>query len=125
MTPAALHELVRDVPEVWPLCLTCVHDEDDELQWVYGDYDGTRVQMFATDAADLILAGVVRKLAEDEVFVLPDSANRAWRAWEFSYSEGGRELMLGTSGPTMLHAALAAYRKLRQPNPVANQDATE
>jgi hypothetical protein len=115
MTPTALHELVRDVPEVIPTSLEFV----DGMLWLYRDHKGIVAEISTEHAADLILAGVVRKLVDHDlgIFKTPTYGHPTV---QFEYGEDvymvtGWSLTDHTAfGPSMLHAALAAYRRLVQ-----------
>jgi hypothetical protein len=105
MTPTALHELVRDVPEVIPTSLEFV----DGMLWLYRDHKGIVAEISTEHAADLILAGVVRKLLS------LGSIESYYGATDLIVVEveGADELWAQGTGPTLLSAALAAYRKVK------------
>jgi hypothetical protein len=114
VTAAELYELVKDCPEVWPARLEFSVYATADGEWICPDSGGFVTSIPDDYAADLILAGVVRKLWEYK------------NGCEFDYRPSDATYFVSTyvndvgftvsthSSPTPLHAALAAYRKTRQ-----------
>lgn len=110
-TAESLHELVRDVPECWPEGLQYHDGAGFLLETVPApveepDYSVTWY-IAPTYAADLILAGVMKNLAG---WCLHPTA-AGWCAHDAHNYDGESAV-----GPTQLHAAVAAWKKVR-PNP--------
>jgi hypothetical protein len=116
MTAAELHALVADLPDVWPeglkyVDITPYGSPDRVMVWdltckALPEHSSHRSCISASLAADLILAGVVRK----RVVVAPQGKNR-WMAWHVAEVGTDRNLVMDETSP--LHAALAAYRKVK------------
>jgi hypothetical protein len=111
VTAADLYELVRDLPEVWPVELEYVASGSDP-------YWSLRGIIPTVYAADLILAGVVRKLLElDKGAKVDRSCLMLSRTGDKYNADHGRipiaEGWDCCDQPTPLHAALAAYRKAK------------
>jgi hypothetical protein len=121
MQAAELYELVKDCPEVIPdglVYATCM------LQWhIDPPPSNNPIRMRATisaeHAADLILAGVVRKLwtlrygcdlSYDAGRYDPTGRYDLTTYTDDQFTDFGADIH---SGPTPLHAALAAYRKVK------------
>jgi hypothetical protein len=110
VSPAELFELVKDVLECWPEGLE-FSPSAPYPAWSYHANIESKVHWIPEDiAADLILAGVVRKLWEKHGGVA-FCDDHPWRV--YTLLGGEIDMMLG-EGPSELHAAVAAYRKVRR-----------
>jgi hypothetical protein len=105
MNANELHELVRDVPGVCGGLVFCIDDE----RGAYWELAGVGPITVGT-AADLILAGVVRKLAEHGACI---HKTRTGFSCHATHHGPPNAHAWAEHGPTELHAALAAYRKLK------------
>jgi hypothetical protein len=104
VTPADLYELVRDLPEVRGGLVYCIDDE----RGAYWELTGIPVTV--NTAADLILAGVVRRmLSMDASF----SIERKDDGFTTYTKKPWHSVFKRETGPSPLHAALAAYRKVK------------
>jgi hypothetical protein len=111
MNASELHELVRDVPEVWPEGLEYVEFGNDQY---WSLHPGTTT----AEAADLILAGVVRKLGDicgtinfKNAWDMEANVRTFWMVVE-PFHEQFEERTGGY--PSELHAAVAAYLKVKR-----------
>jgi hypothetical protein len=109
VTAAELYELVKDCPEVWPARLEFIVYASADGEWICPDSGGFVTSIPDDYAADLILAGVVRKLLS------LGSIESYYGATDLIVVEveGADELWAQGTGPTLLSAALAAYRKAK------------
>jgi hypothetical protein len=106
MQASDLYELVRDLPEVWPEGLKY---DPAFVEWWMVDKFRYTYHPAPEQVADLILAGVVRKL------LTLGSIESYYGATDLIVVEveGADELWAQGTGPTLLSAALAAYRKAK------------
>jgi hypothetical protein len=106
MQASDLYELVRDLPEVWPEGLKY---DPAFVEWWMVDKFRYTYHPAPEQVADLILAGVVRKL------LTLGSIEGYYGATDLIVVEveGADELWAQGTGPTLLSAALAAYRKVK------------
>jgi hypothetical protein len=106
MQASDLYELVRDLPEVWPEGLKY---DPAFVEWWMVDKFRYTYHPAPEQVADLILAGVVRKL------LTLGSIESYYGATDLIVVEveGADELWAQGTGPTLLSAALAAYRKVK------------
>jgi hypothetical protein len=106
MQASDLYELVRDLPEVWPEGLKY---DPAFVEWWMVDKFRYTYHPAPEQVADLILAGVVRKLLS------LGSIESYYGATDLIVVEveGADELWAQGTGPTLLSAALAAYRKVK------------
>jgi hypothetical protein len=119
MTAAELYELVKDCPEAWPeglkyVDITPYGSPDRVMVWdltckALPEHSSHRSCISASLAADLILAGVVRKL------LTLGSIEGYYGATDLIVVEveGADELWAQGTGPTLLIAAIDAYRCAR------------
>jgi hypothetical protein len=111
VTAAELYELVRDLPEVIPEGLRYyeMYSAEHLRWWLHRAQEDEPFALGTALAADLILAGVVRKLLS------LGSIEGYYGATDLIVVEveGADELWAQGTGPTLLSAALAAYRKAK------------
>jgi hypothetical protein len=116
MQASDLYELVRDLPEVWPEGLKY---DPAFVEWWMVDKFRYTYHPAPEQVADLILAGVVRKLwtlrygcdlSYDAGRYDPTGRYDLTTYTDDQFTDFGADIH---SGPTPLHAALAAYRKAK------------